>query len=395
MTAPSAEPDPHPHRAVGTRAGSGNGSDPGASTGFGTVRWVWDTAMATGAIAICRLLAVDGDAVALDAILATMTGRLPPRAGQVVHRPLCGIDDGIVVRLCDVSALVMPHGGIAIRRAMDSWLVASGASPHREMRGCQAGALAREALRAFPEASSPMEAMALQAISRASSPRAIPLLLAADARMRAAVAQGWRPGPADAARARRLSRLLRPPLVVAVGAANAGKSSLLNALAGRTVAIAADLPGTTRDCVAGRVILDGLAVDWLDTPGMRDTRDAIELQSRAIARQLARHADLIVGIHAPDAPWPEDCSAIISRSPDIAIRSKSDLEQEPCRAVADTEHVAGTVPSRHALTRAPRISVSALARCGLEELATAVRRALVPDADLDCPDPWIFDPSLA
>lgn len=193
--------------------------------------------------------------------------------------------------------------------------------------------------------------------------------------MSEATARGWRPGAADEARARRLARLLRPPLVVAVGAANAGKSSLLNALAGRTVAIAADMPGTTRDCVAGRVVMDGLAVDWLDTPGIRDTDDAIELQSRTIARTLAQRADLVIGIDAPDAPLPADCSAIVARAPDIVIRTKSDMDA-----------------SSHGIGR---VAVSARIRTGLDALALAVRRALVPDADLECADPWIFDPALA
>jgi tRNA modification GTPase len=134
------------------------------------------------------------------------------------------------------------------------------------------------------------------------------------------------------------------------------------------------MPGTTRDCVAGRVMLDGLAVDWLDTPGIRDTDDAIEMQSRAIARTLAQRADLVIGIDAPDAPLPADCTAIVARAPGIVVRTKGDL--------------AGR-------TGGDAVEVSALNRTGLEDLAIAVRRALVPDADIECTDPWIFDPALA
>jgi small GTP-binding protein len=358
MTTPSAEP----------------GSAPDAGSRRPAVSFEWDTPRATGAISICRLLAHDGDAASLDAMLASLTGHPAPPPGTIIHRSLADIDDGVIVRLSDVSALVMPHGGIAIRDAISTWLRARGAVLRGEPKGCQAGAHSREALRAYPEARSPVEALALGALAHASSPRAIPLLLAQDARMRAAVERGWRPGPADESRARRLARLLRPPLVVAVGAANAGKSSLLNALAGRTVAIAADMPGTTRDCVAGRVLLDGLAVDWLDTPGIRDTDDAIEMQSRAIARTLAQRADLVIGIDAPDAPLPTDCTAIVARAPDIVVRTKGDL--------------AGR-------TGGDAVEVSALNRTGLEDLAIAVRRALVPDADIECTDPWIFDPALA
>ena len=367
------------------------------SADAGPISWEWDTPLATGAISIGRLLAHGGDAAELDALLIAMTGRAAPTPGTVVHRNLGGIDDGVVVRLCDVSALVMPHGGIAIRHALDAWMCERGALPRGDQRGCQAGALTREALRAYPEARSPVEAIALRTLAHAASPRAIPLLLAQDSRWREAAARGWRPGAADEARARRLSRLLRPPLVVAVGAANAGKSSLLNALAGRTVAIAADMPGTTRDCVAGRVNLDGLTVDWLDTPGIRDTDDAIEMQSRAIARTLASRADLVIGIDAPDAPLPPDCSSIVARSSDIVIRTKSDLA-DACNIRRDADRLA-RAPEVHAdssrrVAASPHIAVSARTRAGLGELAVAVRRALVPDRDLDCADPWMFDPAL-
>jgi tRNA modification GTPase len=155
------------------------------------------------------------------------------------------------------------------------------------------------------------------------------------------------------------------------------------------------MPGTTRDCVAGRVMLDGLAVDWLDTPGIRDTDDAIEMQSRAIARTLAQRADLVIGIDAPDAPLPADCTAIVARAPDIVVRTKGDMAGRTGRD--------GTGASAHAVRaggeeahagRTP-ITVSALARTGLDDLAVAVRRGLVPDADLEHRDPWIFDPALA
>jgi tRNA modification GTPase len=368
MTTPSADRD-----AAG-RAGASRSA----------VSYEWDTPLATGAISICRLLAHDGDAAGLDATLQSLTGRPAPPPGAIAHRNLAGIDDGVVVRLSEVSALVMPHGGVAIRRAIGEWLRAHGAAPRGEPKGCQAGALAREALCAFPEARSPVEALALRTLAGAASPRAVPLLLAQDSRMSAATARGWRPGPADEARARRLARLVRPPLVVAVGAANAGKSSLLNALAGRTVAIAADLPGTTRDCVAGRVILDGLAVDWLDTPGIRETDDSIEAQSRAIARTLTQGADLVIGIDAPDAPLPADCSAIVARTPDIVIRTKSDM-------VGSHETLSGSARMN---TGAEPVSVSARRRAGLDTLAVAVRRALVPDADIEHQDPWLFDPAL-
>ena len=131
MTTPSAE-----RRAV---ACAEPGAAPHAVARRASISWEWDTPLATGAISICRLLASDGDAPALDSILHALTGRPAPQAGSIAHRRLADIDDGVVVRLCDVSALVMPHGGVAIRHAIDAWLHSSGAVRRADARGCQAG----------------------------------------------------------------------------------------------------------------------------------------------------------------------------------------------------------------------------------------------------------------
>ena len=64
--------------------------------------------------------------------------------------------------------------------------------------------------------------------------------------------------------------------VVIVGAPNAGKSSLLNALAGRDVAIVSDEPGTTRDLIEIKLDLNGLPVLVTDTAGLRETQGKVE-----------------------------------------------------------------------------------------------------------------------
>lgn len=349
------------------------------------VDWAWDTPAGTGAIAVCRLVAREGCVDSLERALESLTGTPAPAAGALAHRRFADFDDGIVARPTDRVALLMPHGGEAIRRRLDDWLrdVACAAAP--AWPGCAAGASARTSWAAYPEAASHIEALALDAIAGAASPRAVPLLLSQPEAFCAAAARGWRPGPADEARTRRLSRLLRPPLVVAVGASNAGKSSLLNALAGRTVAIAADLPGTTRDCVGARVMLDGLAVDWLDTPGIRDADDALEREACAIARALAQRADLIIGIHAHDAPLPRSCADVAGRAPDIIIRTKCDLDSATHAQDHATAHAQAHVAAH----------VSAVTRAGLQDLAVAVRSALVPDSDLASGEPWCFHPALA
>ena len=90
---------------------------------------------------------------------------------------------------------------------------------------------------------------------------------------------------------------LRDGLVFAItGAPNVGKSSLMNALAERDVAIVSDQPGTTRDALEARIILGGVPITLVDTAGLRDAADAIEAEGirRALAR--AAEADLRIAV---------------------------------------------------------------------------------------------------
>ncbi len=88
---------------------------------------------------------------------------------------------------------------------------------------------------------------------------------------------------------------LRDGLVFALtGPPNVGKSSLLNALADRDVAIVSALPGTTRDAIETRVVLGGVPVTLVDTAGLRDTDDAIEAEGVRRARARAQEADVVI-----------------------------------------------------------------------------------------------------
>jgi tRNA modification GTPase len=100
---------------------------------------------------------------------------------------------------------------------------------------------------------------------------------------------------------------LRDGLFFAItGAPNVGKSTLINALADREVAIVSDLPGTTRDALEARVLLGGVPVTLVDTAGLRETADAIEAEGvrRALAR--ADSADLVIHVVEAGAPAPGD-----------------------------------------------------------------------------------------
>lgn len=110
--------------------------------------------------------------------------------------------------------------------------------------------------------------------------------------------------------------------VAIIGPTNAGKSSLLNALAGRDVAIVTDEPGTTRDLVEVALDLGGLKVVVTDTAGIRETVSSVEQIGIARAVEFAKSADLVLivrpGGHGgifPTRDWRDH----------ILVRSKSDL----------------------------------------------------------------------
>jgi tRNA modification GTPase len=89
---------------------------------------------------------------------------------------------------------------------------------------------------------------------------------------------------------------------VILGAPNAGKSTLLNALAGADIAIVSEIPGTTRDAVGVRVDLGGVPVHLTDTAGLRESADEIEAEGVRRARTLSAKADLIIAVAAAPEP---------------------------------------------------------------------------------------------
>ena len=109
--------------------------------------------------------------------------------------------------------------------------------------------------------------------------------------------------------------------VAIVGRPNAGKSTLLNALAGREAAITSEVAGTTRDVIEVRMDLDGLPVTILDTAGLRATVDLVESLGVARAVERARRADLRVFL-CDDAGLPEE---LAPDSDDLIVQGKADL----------------------------------------------------------------------
>ena len=112
--------------------------------------------------------------------------------------------------------------------------------------------------------------------------------------------------------------------VAIVGSVNAGKSTLLNALAGREAAITSDIAGTTRDVIEVRMDIAGFAVTLLDTAGLRDTPETVEAIGIARGQSRAAQADLrIILCDGPDTPPP-----VAVGVDDIVLFSKADLYPE-------------------------------------------------------------------
>lgn len=111
--------------------------------------------------------------------------------------------------------------------------------------------------------------------------------------------------------------------VVVLGPPNAGKSSLVNALAEREVAIVTDIPGTTRDLLEAHLDLGGYAVTLVDTAGLREGGDVIEAEGMRRGRARAAAADFVLWLHECAGDPPED---IVTLGPPVlAVRTKGDL----------------------------------------------------------------------
>ncbi len=136
-------------------------------------------------------------------------------------------------------------------------------------------------------------------------------------------------------------RAVRDGLTVVVsGPPNSGKSSLVNALARRDVALVSPVAGTTRDALEARLDLGGVLVTLVDTAGLRDSNDPVETAGIARARQRAAAADLVLALHGPGGA-PGD--------------------GQPVRTMIDLD---GAPPGRHAGT----IGVSSLTGAGMADL---------------------------
>jgi tRNA modification GTPase len=164
----------------------------------------------------------------------------------------------------------------------------------------------------------------------------------------------------DAGRGERLREGVH---IAILGPVNAGKSSLLNALARRDAAIVSDRPGTTRDVVEVALDLRGFPVVLADTAGLRDTADEIEAEGIRRSHRRAAEADLRLVIRDAGEPIPADPA--LGPGPDT-IRVLNKIDQVPDASRADDE-IALSVRTGAGLDRL------------LDMLAEAVERRLTGD----------------
>jgi tRNA modification GTPase len=275
----------------------------------------------------------------------------------------------VVVRRTPESLEVHCHGGLAASAAVIESLEAAGA-----------------VRQAWPEwlaaaGASEIEIEAREALAQASGPKAARILarqLAGELtreidRIATLQATGQKP-EADAAVARLVRaarvglRLTKPWRVVIAGPVNAGKSSLVNALAGHARSIVSAEPGTTRDVLETRIVLDGWEIDLIDTAGLRGANlaAASPTERAGIERAIAAAAEADLVVEVMDRTLEASATVrSVGRASGVTVISKCDLAPS------------GFVPLAGA------IHTSTVTGEGIAELAATIVRRLVPEEHED------------
>jgi len=186
------------------------------------------------------------------------------------------------------------------------------------------------------------------------------------------------------------ARLREGFTVVIAGPPNVGKSTLMNALAGRDVAITSPVPGTTRDLIEVFLDLRGYPVILVDTAGVRESHDPIEQEGVARARRRAESADLILWLNdRADDLGPSLGSAT------LVVRTKMDLKQadpsagKPAAVAISAKTGAGVdrlldviaeLAEERMSSREPTLLTLERHRRGFQEARQALAATLVPGA---------------
>ena len=271
------------------------------------------TAPAPAAIAVVRL---NGPEIA--AFSAKHLSK-PTRLHRCVHCDLRDgdetIDDVVAVLVDDTHLDLNLHGG--------PWVLEA------TLRLAQRNGFSVIDWQSATDATTELEAEIAAALPFAATREALAILLAQPAAWATMLARN---DPAERERAladRTIGYILRPPTVAIVGEPNAGKSTLLNRLAGQARSITADVPGTTRDYVTTPANLCGVIVNLIDTPGHRETDDPIEAEAIARALDVIESADVVIELRDATAPAQKP-----PRAGAIIVWNKCDLTSPPHNGMA-------------------------------------------------------------
>jgi tRNA modification GTPase len=170
-----------------------------------------------------------------------------------------------------------------------------------------------------------------------------------------------------------------------VGRPNAGKSSLLNQLLGRDRAIVSPIPGTTRDTIEETANLRGLLVVFIDTAGLREARDEIEVEGIRRSRETLENAELILHVIDVTEPLTVYDQEFISRFAEkkmIRVRNKIDLLDADATLLAADDGPESGSGSRSsgrpglAVERQCTVDVSCITGQGIEPLKDAIKEVI-------------------
>jgi len=289
-----------------------------------------------------------------------------PRPGDPAKFVRFGdVDEGLICAEAESTWLLTTHGGAGVADGLRELFARAGFS---EIEAPKVDDALAQSLNAHQR-----QALALLPTTRAAAGRAL-LLDAINSPHSPADSSTL---SADELRAIRVR--LTPPSIALIGAPNAGKSSLFNALATSADAIISDVAGTTRDALHAELPLaDGCLADLFDTPGLRDAKESqAERAGISIGARIASKADLILLLIPADSDEWSEREAIkrelieYLQSLNPSREGKLDLADAMVITQSKSDLRENSAPSES-------IAISVNDPASIAQLSDAIQRALFP-----------------